>query len=53
MIETEGIAGDQFWQWGETGLSSGETHDDGYAVYYGDSEEYQCMVVDHAAAAGA
>lgn len=51
MLETEGIAGDQFWQWGET-LSYGQTHDDGYAVYYGSgSEEYQCMVADHIAAA--
>lgn len=49
MRETEGIAGDQFWQWGEE-LSYGLTHDDGYAVYFGSSEEYQCMVADHIAA---
>ena len=50
MRETEGIAGDQFWQWGEN-LSSGQTHNDGYTVYYGSgSAEYQCMVADHIAA---
>ena len=50
MIDTEGIAGDQFWQWGEE-LASGTTHDDGYAVYFEGGDDYQCMVSDHVAAA--
>ena len=50
MLETEGIAGDQFWQWGEE-LSYGKTHDDGYAVYFEGGEYYDCMVADHVAAA--
>lgn len=35
-------AGDLYWQYGDT-LSSGKTHDDGFAIYYG-SAEYQTYV---------
>ncbi|KAG9239575.1 mannan endo-1,4-beta-mannosidase A [Amylocarpus encephaloides] len=44
-LATEGIAGDMFWQWGDT-LSTGRTHDDGYTVYYGNSD-YDKIVKEH------
>ncbi|KAL2807712.1 putative mannan endo-1,4-beta-mannosidase F [Aspergillus granulosus] len=44
-VGTTGIAGDLFWQWGDT-LSSGQTHNDGNTIYYG-SDEYTCMVTEH------
>lgn len=45
---TEGIAGDAFWQAG-TVLSTGQTHDDTFTVYYG-SDDWTCLVTDHVAA---
>ncbi|KAF4984502.1 hypothetical protein FZEAL_350 [Fusarium zealandicum] len=45
--ETNGIAGDSLWQWGET-LSTGQSHDDGFTIYYGDSD-WQCLVQGHVA----
>ncbi|SPO06845.1 probable Probable mannan endo-1,4-beta-mannosidase A [Cephalotrichum gorgonifer] len=48
MRTTEGIAGDQFWQWGDE-LSTGRTHDDTNTIYYG-GDEWKCLVVDHVAA---
>lgn len=50
--DTEGIAGDQFWQWGDQ-LSSGPAHDDGFTIYFEQGEEYQCMVTDHVEAIAA
>lgn len=47
--DTEGIAGDQFWQWGDE-LSTGPAHDDGFTIYFEGGEDYQCMVADHVAA---
>ncbi|KUJ19886.1 glycoside hydrolase family 5 protein [Mollisia scopiformis] len=41
-------AGDMYWQYGDD-LSTGETSDDGYAIYYG-STEYATLVTAHAAA---
>lgn len=47
-LATDGIAGDMFWQYGDT-LSSGQTADDGYTIYYGTSD-YTSLVTDHIAA---
>ncbi|KAL5333076.1 glycoside hydrolase superfamily [Aspergillus crustosus] len=44
-LDTEGISGDLYWQYGDT-LSSGPTHDDGNTIYYG-SEEFVCLVTEH------
>jgi len=44
-LNTSGIAGDMFWQWGDT-LSTGQTHNDGHTIYYG-SSDYQSLVVNH------
>jgi len=44
-------AGDMFWQYGDT-LSSGQTSNDGYTLYYGTSE-YTTLVTNHAAAMNA
>lgn len=44
-LASEGMAGDLFWQWGET-FSSGPTHNDGNTVFYG-SELAQCLVTEH------
>jgi hypothetical protein len=44
-VGTTGIAGDLFWQWGDT-LSTGQTHNDGNTIYYG-SDEYTCLVTEH------
>jgi len=41
-------AGDMYWQYGDT-LSSGETANDGYTIYYG-TAEYTTLVTNHAAA---
>jgi len=46
-----GIAGDMYWQYGDD-LSTGETNNDGYAIYYGTSL-YTTLVTDHAAAMNA
>nr|AEV41143.1 Man5 [Penicillium sp. enrichment culture clone C6] len=40
-----GMAGDLFWQWGDT-LSTGKSADDGNTIYYG-STEAQCLIGDH------
>lgn len=46
-LREQGMAGDTFWQLGDTIPSSGEnTHNDGYTVYYG-SANWTCMVEDH------
>ncbi|KAK7946302.1 mannanase [Apiospora aurea] len=47
-VQTEGIAGDAFWQAG-TVLSTGKTHDDTFTLYH-DTEEWTCLVTDHVAA---
>ncbi|KAH7304727.1 mannan endo-1,4-beta-mannosidase 1 [Stachybotrys elegans] len=44
-LQTEGIAGDGFWQVGTT-LSTGPTHDDTFTIYH-DSPEWTCLVTDH------
>lgn len=49
-LKTSGVAGDMFWQWGDT-LSSGKTSDDGNTIYYG-SGEFGTLVTDHVAAIG-
>jgi mannan endo-1,4-beta-mannosidase len=50
VLSTE-TAGDMFWQFGDT-ISSGETANDGYTIYYGTSE-FTTLVTDHAAAMNA
>ncbi|RDL37498.1 putative Mannan endo-1,4-beta-mannosidase A [Venustampulla echinocandica] len=47
-LNTPGLAGDMFWQYGDT-LSTGKTHDDGYTLYYG-SSDYNTLVTDHVSA---
>lgn len=49
-LATNGIAGDMFWQWGDT-LSGGQTSDDGNTIYYG-SSDFTSLVTDHVAAIG-
>ena len=49
MLATDGIAMDQFWQYGDT-LSTGQTADDTFTIYYG-SDEYTSLVTDHVQAA--
>jgi mannan endo-1,4-beta-mannosidase len=44
-MSTNGIAGDMYWQYGDT-LSSGKTADDGNTIYYGTSD-YKTLVTDH------
>jgi mannan endo-1,4-beta-mannosidase len=44
-------AGDMWWQYGDT-LSTGETSNDGYAIYYG-TALYEQMVIPHAEAMNA
>lgn len=44
-------AGDMYWQYGDT-LSTGQTSNDGYTLYYG-TAEYTTLVTDHAAAMNA
>ncbi|CAK7211995.1 hypothetical protein SCUCBS95973_001312 [Sporothrix curviconia] len=41
----DGMAGDMFWQWGDT-LSTGKSADDGNTIYYGSSDG-QCLIQDH------
>lgn len=50
VLDTE-TAGDMYWQYGDT-LSTGETSNDGYTIYYG-TAEYTEIVTDHAAAMNA
>lgn len=47
-LKTSGVAADMFWQWGDT-LSTGQTHNDGYTIYYG-SADHKTLVLDHVAA---
>jgi mannan endo-1,4-beta-mannosidase len=44
-LSTPGIAGDMYWQYGDT-LSSGKTADDGNTIYYGTSD-YATLVTKH------
>ncbi|KAI0599635.1 glycoside hydrolase superfamily [Biscogniauxia sp. FL1348] len=49
-LATDGIAGDMFWQYGDTLPSSGtKTSDDGNTVYY-EEGNWDCMVADHISA---
>lgn len=45
-LATAGMAGDLFWQWGETFVSG---YGDAYSIYYNTSD-WQCVVEDHVAA---
>jgi mannan endo-1,4-beta-mannosidase len=47
-LSGSGIAGDNFWQYGDD-LSTGLTNDDGYAVYY-NSSDATILIIDHVAA---
>ncbi|CRG88507.1 putative mannan endo-1,4-beta-mannosidase A [Talaromyces islandicus] len=47
-LNTKGIGADTFWQFGDT-LSSGNSPNDKYTVYYG-TDDYTCLVDDHVAA---
>ncbi|EFQ31952.1 fungal cellulose binding domain-containing protein [Colletotrichum graminicola M1.001] len=49
-VATPGMAGDAFWQLGDT-ISTGQTHNDGYTIYYG-TDEWTCLVTDHIEAIG-
>ncbi|KAH7316889.1 fungal cellulose binding domain-containing protein [Stachybotrys elegans] len=49
-VATNGMGGDSFWQFGTT-LSSGQTHDDTFTIYVGDSD-WACLVTNHVAAIG-
>lgn len=49
-LKTSGIAGDMFWQYGDS-LSTGQTPDDGYTIFYGTSD-YTSLVTNHVAAIG-
>jgi mannan endo-1,4-beta-mannosidase len=49
-LDTTGIAGDLYWQYGDT-LSTGQSPDDGNTIYYGTSD-FTCLVTDHVAAIG-
>jgi mannan endo-1,4-beta-mannosidase len=44
-LSTAGIAGDMYWQYGDT-LSSGRTSDDGNTIYYG-SSDFDTLVTQH------
>ncbi|KAI9681879.1 MAG: hypothetical protein M1822_006956 [Bathelium mastoideum] len=48
-LNDAGIAGDSYWQYGDT-LSTGQTSQDGNTIYYGTSA-YTTFVIDHVAAA--
>ncbi|KAL4786523.1 glycoside hydrolase superfamily [Aspergillus varians] len=43
-----GISADLYWQYGDA-LSSGQSADDGFTIYYG-SDDFECLVTDHVAA---
>ena len=47
-LATNGVAGDMFWQDGDT-LSTGQTSDDGNTIYYG-SSDWTGLVTNHIAA---
>jgi mannan endo-1,4-beta-mannosidase len=46
-LAADAVAGDLFWQFGDT-LSGGETADDRYTVFYG-TDDWECVVTDHVA----
>jgi mannan endo-1,4-beta-mannosidase len=46
----QGSGADLFWQFGDT-ISTGRSHDDGFTIYYGDSD-WQCLVTNHIKAIG-
>ena len=48
---TSGIAGDMFWQYGDT-LSGGQTANDGFTIYY-DSSDWKVLATKHVAAIAA
>lgn len=50
-VLADNIAGDMFWQYGDT-ISTGQTANDGYTIYHGTSEFAQ-LVTAHAAAMAA
>ena len=47
-LASNGNSADMFWQYGDT-LSSGQSPDDGFTIYYGTSD-YTSLVTDHVAA---
>ncbi|KAK3066432.1 mannan endo-1,4-beta-mannosidase A-2 [Teratosphaeriaceae sp. CCFEE 6253] len=47
-LAAAGTGGDLFWQYGDT-LSTGQSPDDGFTVYYG-TDLYTALVTDHVAA---
>ncbi|KAF4254167.1 hypothetical protein KXX13_003283 [Aspergillus fumigatus] len=47
-LNTTGLSGDLYWQYGDT-LSTGPSPNDGNTIYYG-TDEFQCIVKDHVAA---
>ena len=47
-LATDGVAGDMFWQDGDT-LSTGQTSNDGNTIYYG-SNEWTTLVTNHVSA---
>lgn len=49
-LQNSGLAGDMYWQWGESLPNWGTTHDDGYTIYYGSSSDFQVLVKGHVAA---
>nr|3WFL_A Chain A, beta-mannanase [Talaromyces trachyspermus] len=46
-LDTRGIGADSFWQFGDT-LSTGQSPNDGYTIYYG-TDDYTCLVTDRVA----
>jgi mannan endo-1,4-beta-mannosidase len=44
-IKTKGVAGDMYWQYGDT-ISNGPTADDRFTVFRG-SKNWECMVDSH------
>ncbi|KAK7421669.1 hypothetical protein QQZ08_009843 [Neonectria magnoliae] len=44
-LAADGMAGDAFWQFGDT-ISTGQSHNDGNTIYYG-SDVWTCLVTDH------
>ncbi|KAF7551313.1 hypothetical protein G7Z17_g5091 [Cylindrodendrum hubeiense] len=46
-LAADGVAGDAFWQFGDT-ISTGQSHNDGNTIYYG-SDTWTCLVTNHVA----
>lgn len=44
-LNTTGVSGDLYWQYGDT-LSTGQSPDDGNTFYYG-TDEFECLVTEH------